>query len=186
MSGAGDEADRGQRQIVAVVPHRDPERLGQPARAIAEVALPAAPSGHDAESRRRLEGPDEDRARLPVVPRDHVDAVMDAVGHVDVEGSARTEHRFVAAGPAAERVRGGIVAAQVGLGLDDDAAGLAAIDGGDQKRPEQAPGGLRRVPEGQSDGGQLSPALAEEAEQSGAGRLLAGGGRVGRLPPGFR
>ena len=95
--------------------------------------LAAAALGHDTQSRRGLEGPDQHRPRVPLLARDHVDAVVDAVGDVDIEGSPRPEHRVVAGSPAVEGVGGGVVTPQIGLGLHDATARFAATDGGDEK-----------------------------------------------------
>ena len=82
----------------------------------------AATPGHRRETVDRLQGADEHAAGLARGAGDRVEAVVDAVVQVDVGEAAVAVEEGVAAGP--ERgVRGGVLWAQVRLGLDDAAGG---------------------------------------------------------------
>ena len=92
----------------------------------------AAPSSHCSNSGRRLDRPDQHRARRAGLLAHEVQAPVDAVGPVDVSVAGRPEHHRVALGLPAEAVRRrvGVV---IGLDLDDPAADTV----NQQRRPDQ-------------------------------------------------
>ena len=111
-------------EVGAVLAEADAERLGQLARARAELVgrvAAAAPGAHLLEPARRLEGADQHRRRLALGLGDEVEQAVDPVGEVDVGAARRAEEGLGPRREAGEGVAGGVVAL-VALGLDDRAA----------------------------------------------------------------
>src|SRR5690606_8166059 len=104
--------------------------LAQLARAVGEfpVILAPAPLAHDLDAPGWLQGPHQDGLRVPLFAAHHVEAVMDAVGNVDVREAGGAEHHFRALGaPSPVRMGGPIAGADVSLHFDDQ-AGRFAMD----------------------------------------------------------
>ena len=80
-------------QVGVVVVELDVERLGQLARAAAEVLCPlqSAPGAHDLEPLERLQRADQHRGADALVLADRVEQRVDAVGAVDVGARRRAE-----------------------------------------------------------------------------------------------
>src|SRR5690606_12223451 len=119
----------------AVVPQVDAERLADPPRTGAQQAIvPRSATGpHAIEPVHWLDRTHEHAGPVPLLATDDVEAPVDAVRAIDVHPARRPEHRGIAPGRAAERVRCR-VAAIVGLDLDEPSAD--ANDG--QDRPDEA------------------------------------------------
>ena len=117
-------------EIGAVRIQPDSQRLGQPPRARAELAVgpAAAPGAHLLDPMGRLEGADQDRGRLALRFGDRVEQAVDAVGEVDVGAPRRAEQRLGARREADEGMAGRVVAV-IALGLDDGAAATLVEQG---------------------------------------------------------
>ncbi len=110
----------------------DGERLAELGRAAQEVAR--YPGGgarglHDFDARDRRRGAEQD-GRAPSFATTHgVGAPVHAVGEVHVQVAGRAEHHLVARRRTPEGVASGVLAAGVGLDLDDarDARGQALL-----------------------------------------------------------
>ena len=131
-------------QAAAVVPEREPERLGQsswPARREPRVRLGSQPakSAHRVQARERLGRPQQHRGRLARRSADDVHTGMESVDAVRVEASGGSEHRAVAWGGSAMGV-GRRIAAVAEVGLDFHQADHQSFSGGqsmDQPTPDQ-------------------------------------------------
>jgi hypothetical protein len=110
-------------QIGLVLAEADPQRLGQLARAGAEVGvgLVAAALAHHVEAVGRLQRPDQDRGGFALGFGDGVEQTVDPVGEVDVGVAGRPEQDPGALGQPDVGVTGGVVGL-VALGLDDGSA----------------------------------------------------------------
>jgi hypothetical protein len=86
-----------------------------------------------------LEGADEDGDGLVGFPADDVEAVVHAIGEVDVGGARGCVHGLVAGcAPGAEAVGGAVADAEVGLGLDDEPGEARAVgEDADEEGAEQ-------------------------------------------------
>ena len=134
-AGRGDDLERGRvrfggaqlerrlEQAAAVVGEADAERLGELARARAELALLVAATAvaHRFDPPARLERADQDGGGLALRLGDRVQQAVDAVGEVDVGRARRAPEDLAAGSRAAVGVAGGVVAV-IALGLDDRAA----------------------------------------------------------------
>ncbi len=158
------QQERVARQIGAVLGEIDAERLGQLARARAEIAVGAlaAPRPHRLELSGRLERPDQHRRRLALGLGDEVEQRVDAVGEVDVGAAGWAEEDLGAIGETDVGVAGGIVAL-VALGLDDDpAAAREEEPAADQLAGDQVNRAIEEISRKAALGrgpGSLTPAL---------------------------
>ena len=105
---------------------------------------------------------------------------MDAVGAIDIGVARRPEHGAVARGGAAESVRGRVVAI-VGLGLDDDPAGLAHRKAGADQVGGDVRGFAGKELERQGRYGITRPRANDPAGLPGSG---TGGGQMQFSPTG--
>ena len=110
-------------EVGLVVGEADPQRLGQLARARAEVGVGpvAAALAHRLQPVSRLQRPDQDCSGVPLGFGDRVQQAVNPVGEVDVGAAGRAEEDPGPLGEADVGVTGGVVGV-VALGLDDDAA----------------------------------------------------------------
>jgi hypothetical protein len=79
------------------------------------------------------------RLRHPFFARDHVEAVPETIDEIHVGVPRRTEQDGVARGLAASGVRGEILGAEIGLGLDDPADAAHAGDSMHEVHADELP-----------------------------------------------
>lgn len=139
-------------QVQPVMGPIESEGFAEVARAAAELLVADRPGqsgawaraigSHGFDAVDRLQSTEEDRDGLIWLAADDVGAVVHAVGEVDIEGAGLGVHGLVAwRPPSSEGVRGAIVDAEVGLGLDDGGAeNFARIERADKRRAEQGAG----------------------------------------------
>jgi hypothetical protein len=128
-------------EIEAVVLERDAQRLRQVARAAAEIALDIGTSAassacHQSDAVDRLQRANQHRRRRAFTLCDRVDQIVDPVVQIHVGEPRPPIKRLVAHRRAGRCVTGGIVFADVGLGLDDHSRRGTATRSMNQNLPE--------------------------------------------------
>src|SRR5207253_8586026 len=128
----------------------DVERLRQVARTAAErvlvdlAAVGRAALLHQRDAVERLQRANEYGAGVSVGFSNRIEQEVDAVVQIDVRKAGRTEERLAARRTSERRVAGGIILADVGLGLDDDAGRHALTRAMDEDFAEQVLGNGER------------------------------------------
>src|SRR5438876_9693559 len=121
------------RKRQAVVPTGHAQRLAELGGTGAEVAVgdagAPAPPPHRRQSFERLECANQDSRRMPGALGHRIQAPVHSIGEVDVRGARTLEQTGVASRAAcAISVRGGVIGAEVGFGLDNPARRAAAAE----------------------------------------------------------
>ena len=110
----------------------------------------------------RLERADQDRDTLVRLPAHHIQAVVHAIGEVDVSVAARQVHRLATGSAAATPGVGcPVLATQVGLHLDDQAGPAPPVDDAHQPLAEEPARG------GDGIGAEAREALSHRAQSRG-------------------
>ena len=126
-------------EVVPVQSSAHAQRLTDLPGAGAQITRPTPPFPHDAQPGKRIDSPNENRARIALGPRDHVQAPVYPVASIDVRQAGWTEHGGVSPRSADPRSRmgGRIRRAEVCLHLHDDPLGPPAVDRGHEALTEK-------------------------------------------------